>query len=126
MEIRALRAEDPRDGFRSGQSDIDEFFQRYAGQNQFRHHIGVTFVALEHDTVLGYATVAAGQIRPADLPDGAGAQLPSYPAPVVRLARIGVDVRIQGSGIGAEMLGGVVLIAAEIRARAGCIGVVVD
>ncbi len=126
MEIRALRPEDPRDGFRSGQPDIDEFFRRYAGQNQFRHHIGVTYVALADSAVLAYFTVAAGQSRPSDLPSETGARLPSYPAPVMRLVRLGVDVREQGRGLGSEMLGASVLIALEMRARVGCVGILVD
>ena len=126
MEIRALRPEDRKDRFSSGQPDIDEFFRRYAGQNQFRHHIGVTYVALKHDAVLAYATVAAGQSRPSDLPPESGARLPSYPAPVMRLVRLGVDAREQGRGLGSEMLGASVLIALEMRARAGCVGVLVD
>ena len=42
MEIRALRNTDDRTTFRSGDADLDRFLAKYAGQNQFRHHIGVT------------------------------------------------------------------------------------
>ena len=126
MEIRALRPEDRREGFRSGQPDIDEFFNRFAGQNQFRHHIGVTYVAIAGGTVLAYCTVAAGQSRPTELPLETAARLPSYPAPVLRLARLGVDAREQGVGLGKEMLGASVLIATEMRARVGCVGILVD
>ena len=38
---------DDRTRFRSGDADLDRFFQAYAGQNQFRHHIGTTYVAVE-------------------------------------------------------------------------------
>ena len=41
-------------------SHLDRFFARYAGQNQFRHHIGATYVALESETILGFATVSCG------------------------------------------------------------------
>ena len=47
MEIRALREEDDRAAFRSGDPDLDRFLHRYAGQNQFRHHVGTTYVAVE-------------------------------------------------------------------------------
>lgn len=126
MEIRALHPDDRRDGFSSGQPDIDEFFWRYAGQNQFRHHIGVTYIALAGSAVLGYFTIAAGQSSATELPAESGSRLPSYPAPVLRLARFGVDIREQGRGIGAEMLGASVQIALEMRARAGCVGILVD
>jgi hypothetical protein len=42
IEIRALRERDNRASFRSGDADLDRFFQQFAGQNQFRHYLGVT------------------------------------------------------------------------------------
>ena len=58
VEIRRLHPEDDRSGFRSGNIELDRFFQRFAGQNQFRHHIGTTYVAVDGATILGFATVA--------------------------------------------------------------------
>jgi hypothetical protein len=43
VEIRALRTDDKRDNFRSGDIELDRFFQNYAGHNQFRLHIGTTY-----------------------------------------------------------------------------------
>jgi hypothetical protein len=60
VEIRRLRASDDRARFQSGDPDLDRFFRSYAGQNQFRRHIGVTYVAVEAGEVLGYLTVAPG------------------------------------------------------------------
>ena len=45
MEIRALRPTDDRSSFQSGDEALDRFFHQYAGQNQFRHHLGITYVA---------------------------------------------------------------------------------
>jgi hypothetical protein len=42
MQIRALRETDDRSRFRSGDPDLDRFLQRFAGQNQFKHYLGVT------------------------------------------------------------------------------------
>jgi GNAT superfamily N-acetyltransferase len=126
MQTRALHPEDRRDGFCSGQPDIDEFFRRYAGQNQFRHHIGVTYVVLAEDSIIGYATVAAGHVRPAELsPEHAG-QLPSCHAPILRLARLGIDARHQKQGLGTELIHTVTDIATEMMARVGCVGILVD
>jgi len=33
-------AADDRSAFRSESIELDRFFHRYTGQNQFRHHIG--------------------------------------------------------------------------------------
>jgi len=41
MQIRALSESDDRSRFRSGDPDLDRFLQRFAGQNQFRHYVGV-------------------------------------------------------------------------------------
>src|SRR5258706_1486284 len=59
MEIRALRPSDDRSAFQSGDEALDRFFRRYAGQNQFRHYLGVTYVAIARDRILGFVTVAA-------------------------------------------------------------------
>ena len=100
MEIRALREHDDRSVFRSGDSDLDRFFHQFAGQNQFRHHLGVTYVAVEDQRVLGFATVAAAHVEIDGLPIGARKRLPRYPLPVLRLARLGVDQPAQGQGLG--------------------------
>ena len=57
--VRVLDPSDDRSHFRSGNIDLDRFFQRYAGQNQFRHHIGTTWVAVRGGSLLGFATVSA-------------------------------------------------------------------
>jgi GNAT superfamily N-acetyltransferase len=126
MEIRALKATDERALFRSGQPDIDAFFLRYAGQNQFRHHIGVTYVMLRDNAIAAYVTLSAGDIEPSNLPHDAGTGLPGYFAPVLRIARLGVDERAQREGVGTKMLHASAIIAAEMRARVGCVGMVVD
>lgn len=46
VSVRRLRSSDDRSGFRSGQVDLDRFFVRFAGQNQFRHHVGTTYVGV--------------------------------------------------------------------------------
>ena len=54
IEIRLLHKADRRDEFRCGDPDLDSFFHRFAGQNQFRYHIGVTYVAVDDATICGY------------------------------------------------------------------------
>ena len=125
MEIRALRASDDRSYFRSGDSDLDRFFEKYAAQNQFRHHIGTTYVAVE-DRILGYVTVAAGHIEIEALPAAARKRLPRYPLPILRLARLAVDQSAQGRGRGHELLRFVLRLAVQMSDELGCLGVVVD
>jgi GNAT superfamily N-acetyltransferase len=125
LEIRALR-DDDRMSFRSGDADLDRFFRQFAGQNQFRHHVGVTYVAVEHRTILGFATVAAAHVEIDELPLAARRKLPQYPLPVLRLARLAVDQAGQGQGLGLELLRFVLRLALQMADEYGCVGVVVD
>jgi GNAT superfamily N-acetyltransferase len=126
MEIRALRRGDDRSQFRSGDPDLDRFFQRFAGQNQFKLYVGVTYVAVEDRKVLGYATVAPGHVEIEGLPTRARKRLPRYPLPVLRLARLAVSEMARGQGLGAQLLRFVLKLAERMAKDYGCVGVVVD
>ena len=65
-EVRPLRPDDDRSSFSSGQPDLDRFFHHYAGQNQFRLHLAVTYVARRRSG-LG-ATVSVGSLERRTLP----------------------------------------------------------
>src|ERR1051325_5429095 len=126
LEIRPLRPQDDRTGFRSGNVDLDRFFARYAGQNQFRHHVGTTYVAVEEGVIVGFATVAAAQIEIDQLPASQTRRLPRYPLPALRLARLAVAESARNRRIGVELLRAVFIVAREMAERAGCVGIVVD
>jgi len=126
VEIRRLRRSDGRAGFQSGDPDLDRFFHSFAGQNQFRHHVGVTYVAVEADAVRGYVTVAPAGIEIDDLPAVMRRSLPRYPLPVLRLARLAVDTRFRGLRLGEELLRFVLELARAMAEEYGCVGVVVD
>jgi GNAT superfamily N-acetyltransferase len=126
VEIRALRETDDRSGFSSGDPDIDRFFSLYAGQNQFRHHVGVTYVAVEARAISGFVTVSACSIDTADLPARSRKRLPRYPLPALRVARLGVDQAAQGAGVGAALLRFAFGLARQMERDVGCVGVVVD
>ncbi|HKC25617.1 MAG TPA: GNAT family N-acetyltransferase [Thermoanaerobaculia bacterium] len=124
--IRALTPADDRSRFESGDIELDRFFRRFAGQNQFRHHTGVTYVAAEGSTLLGFVTVAAASIETTHLPATTRNRLPSYPLPVLRVARLAVDGHVKGQGIGVALLRYALLLAHEMAGKLGCVGVVVD
>ena len=126
MEIRALRPSDDRSAFQSGDEGLDRFFHRYAGQNQFRHHLGVTYIAVEGDRILGFATVAPRHIEIEDLPEGTRKKLARYPLPVLGLARLAVDKSARSTGLGSHLLRFVLAVAARMADEVGCVGVVVD
>lgn len=126
MEIRILLPADDRRAFASGNPDLDRFFHAYAGQNQFRHHLGTTYIAVEGGQILGYVTIAAGGINIEDLPIAERRKLPDYPLPVLRLARLAVGHQAQGVGIGSQLLRYVLLVALRMADEIGCVGVLVD
>jgi GNAT superfamily N-acetyltransferase len=126
MEIRALRPSDDRSTFESGDEALDRFFRKYAGQNQFRHYLGVTYVAVDESRVLGFATVAPGQLEIEELPASARKRVPRYPLPILRLARLAVDRSAQSQGLGMQLLQYVCRLAATMADDYGCAGVVVD
>jgi GNAT superfamily N-acetyltransferase len=127
LKIRRLEPADDRAAFHSGNIDLDRFFLRYAGQNQFRHHIGTTYVAIDvAGEIVGFATVSASEITPEALEPGKRKRLPKYPLPVLRLARLAVDTRVKGKGVGSALLRWVFLLAQRMAQDVGCVGVLVD
>ena len=127
LRVRRLEAADDRSSFSSGNEDLDRFFHRYAGQNQFRHHLGTTYLAVDaHELIAGFVTVTASELTPAVLPPQRRKKLPAYPVPVLRVARLAVDARFRGQGVGALLLRSALALALELQQRVGCLGVVVD
>lgn len=124
VEIRALRGDDDRGTFRSGDETLDLYFHRYSGQNQFRYHVGVTYVAVDEMRILGFATVAAASVDADDLPSGR--RMPPYPLPVLRIARLAVEQSEQGRGVGRGLLRFCIELAETMRDELGCVGPIVD
>jgi GNAT superfamily N-acetyltransferase len=126
VTIRRLKPGDDRDRFCSGHPDLDRFFHRFAGQNQFRHHVGVTYIAVEDDAILGFVTVSPSEIEIDALPADRRRLLPRYPLPTLRLARLAVAQSAQGRGIGQALLRFALTLARRMADEIGCVGVVVD
>jgi len=128
IEIRKLEKRDNRKDFRSGEIEIDRFFVKFAGQNQFKHKIGTTYVAVDRETqtILGYATISVGSLNIDGLNLKEFKKFPNYPLPIVRIARLGVDSRFQSRGVGKKLLQKMLYLAIEIEELVGCIGIFVD
>jgi len=127
VEIRPLRTDDNRSAFSCGQPELDRFFQHYAGQNQFKLHLAVTYVAVLEARILGYATVNVGSLERRTLPSARmRKRLPGHPLPVLRLARLAVDARSQGRGVGRALLRHILSLALDLRESLGSVGVVTD
>lgn len=126
IRIRRLRPDDDRGRFVSGDPDLDRFFHRFAGQNQFRHHIGTSYVAEGDGHLFGFVTLSASAIEIDALPPERTKQLPRYPLPVLRIARLAVASDARGQGIGQALLRFALGLARRTATEIGCVGVVVD
>jgi GNAT superfamily N-acetyltransferase len=95
-----------RKRFDCGAPELNEYLARYARQN---HKSGgaKTFVAVspagpEH--VLGFYSISPGAIEFAHVPAEFTKRLGRYDVPAFRLARLAVDLSVQGRGFGGELL----------------------
>jgi GNAT superfamily N-acetyltransferase len=125
MKIRRPEPGGDRDRFCSGHPDLDRFLHRFAGQNQFRHHVGVTYIAVDDDAILGFVTVSPSEIEIEARPADRRRRLPRYPLPTLRLARLAVAQSAQGRWIGQALLR-FALTPRRMADEIGCVGVVVD
>jgi GNAT superfamily N-acetyltransferase len=92
--------------FDCGIPELDDFLKRFAGQNQ-RKGLGSTFVLVPAEgapVAAGYFTLSMAQVELGALPEAHRKGLPRYPVPAVRLARLAVDRRWQGKGLGELLL----------------------
>lgn len=117
LSIRQLTPSDDRSAFTSGNESLDRYFRLYAGQNQFRHHLGVTYVAVASGQITGFMTVAPGELGAESRPQG---------MPILRLARLAVHVNAQRAGLGKALLFEALRLAVVMKTSVGCAGVVVD
>lgn len=107
--------------FDCGSRAQTDWLRRYALQAQAAgtSRVYVT-TAADSPTVLGYYALAAGSVEAAAasarLRKGAG----RHPSPVVILARLGVDVRAEGLGLGAALVRDALL---RVAAAADVLGV---
>ncbi|MBK6895336.1 MAG: GNAT family N-acetyltransferase [Alphaproteobacteria bacterium] len=114
------------DAFNSGKPVLDDWLKKYAWQNQ-AGDTAKTYIVEKDGRVVGYYSLAAASIKVEESTARiARGQPPHRPVPVIKLARLAVDERMQGQGLGKALLKDALLrcIAAadEIAARA----VVVD
>jgi GNAT superfamily N-acetyltransferase len=91
--------------FACGQESLDRWLQRYAGQGE-RRNATRTFVATdEQGAARGYYTLVAGQLEHAEATETVRKGLSHhFPIPVAILARLAVDERSQGQGLGVRLL----------------------
>ncbi len=121
-----LRADHVLEGFRSTSAEQTEWL---VAQARGSHGGGFTrtFVVVEsggHDVVAYYAWTMAGlgfEAAPVRVTAGGG----RHQVPVALLARLAVDERHEGRGLGTQLLRDVVARTLEVGSRIGCRGLLV-
>jgi GNAT superfamily N-acetyltransferase len=101
----AISRKHDRGAFDCGDADLNTFLTRYARQS---HDQGgaKTFLAIDDDTraVLGFYSLAPGSLAYDRAPEIVQRGLARHEVPGFRLARLAVDRRQQGQGLGGQLL----------------------
>lgn len=101
--VEKLRRDHAVDDFDCGHEQLNRYLQRYAWQNQ-QAGASQTYVGLVGDVIAGYHTLAVGQVMHEDAPQRLTKGLARHPVPLMLLARLAVDRRWQGHGVGKALL----------------------
>ena len=91
------------DGFDCGKPTLNDWLLRHARQAQGGGSAR-TFVACEDNRAAGYFSLTVGQVDTLDAPERLRKGMGQYAIPVVILARLAVDKREHGRGIGTGLL----------------------
>jgi GNAT superfamily N-acetyltransferase len=95
-----------RESFDCGEQALNEFLRRYARKS---HELGgaKTFLAIDEadkKTILGYYSLSPASIDYSRTPEIIRRGLARHDVPGFRLARLAVDRRVQGKGMGGQIL----------------------
>lgn len=89
--------------FESGNEVVDNWLSRHGLAAQ-QMDSARTFVLILDDAVAGYFSLTMGSVRRTDAPAKLVRGLPAYPVGMVLLARLAIDRRLQGRGLGGLLL----------------------
>src|SRR5687768_16222936 len=98
-----LSAEFPLEPFDCGKPALNEWLIRHARQANASGSAR-TYVIVDEQRMVGYFSLAVGQIDSLEAPDRVRKGMGNYLIPVVILARLAVSLADQGRGIGVGML----------------------
>lgn len=122
---RPLKPSDSVTEFDCGVEELNKYLQRHAYQAQAGE--GARTYLSYCDTVLsGYYTLAYGSVEFATAPGRLTKGLARHPIPVMLLARLAVDKRFAGRGLGTELLRDALFRTIAAADIAGLRAVVVD
>jgi GNAT superfamily N-acetyltransferase len=101
--VEKLRRGRPVEGFDCGREKLNRYLIRYAWQNQ-QAGGAQTYVGIVGEVIVGYHTLALGQVTLEDAPERLKKGLAKHPVPIMLLARLAIDHHWQGQGVGKALL----------------------
>jgi GNAT superfamily N-acetyltransferase len=116
--IEKLRRDHPIDAFDCGQESLNQWLRKHALQNQGAG-AAQSYVGLVGGVVIGYYSLAVGQIEYIDAPERLRKGLARHPVPIMLLARLAVDKSWQKKGVGRALLRDAVLRTLQAAEIAG-------
>ena len=122
-----LRGKHRLEGFECGEDALNAWLTRYAGHAEAAGSARVFVTADDDAQVAGYYALTAGEVRAADatvrLLKG---QPPGRSVPVLILARLAIDRRLQGRGVGRSLLQDALLRCSNVAESVGVRAIVVN
>ena len=127
--IRRLQEHDEVENFDCGDDALNNYLKRHAWTNQQKISIGVSYVAADEAaprTVLGYFVLAMASVPRDAFPKKYVRGLPAYDLPLILLARLAVDRRFAGRGLGHALISEALRISVRAADEVGCRCIVTD
>jgi GNAT superfamily N-acetyltransferase len=91
--------------------------------------MGVTYIAVDEAaprSVIGYSTLATASVPRESFPKKYVRGLPPYDLPLILLARLAVDRRFSGRGLGHALISEAFKIALRVADDVGCRCIIID
>ena len=125
LRLERLDAHHDLSTFDSGDDELDGWLRRHGLAAQ-QMDSARTFVLTKQERVVGYFSLTMGSVLRQHAPAKLVRGLPAYPVGMVLLARLAVDRREQGSGLGGTLLAAALRKAVAAGEAAAARLVVVD
>ena len=116
--VRKLAASDTFESFDCGQPALNQFLQRFALVNQ-KANRAQTYVSCHSGSIVGFYSLTVGSVEPATAAPRVIKSMPKRPVPVMILARLAVDLKHQGAGLGKALLKDALMRTAQAADIAG-------
>src|SRR5207253_11428376 len=127
--VRRLEEDDVAHNFDCNDDALNNYLKKHAWSNQQKISIRVTYVVVDESaskTVLGYFTLATSAIPRTPFPKKQVRGLPAYDLPLILLARLAVDHRFEGRGLGRLLLREALRISLSVSEQVGCRCIITD